>query len=84
MNYVQKLFSIRDSKGETYFPPFHKNTHGEAERFFQDLARDEKSTINKHPEDFDLYHVGEFDTQSGKIKPLDTPQHMHKAVALLN
>ncbi|AXH78030.1 MAG: nonstructural protein [Microviridae sp.] len=79
-----KMFSIRDSKGEVFNPPFYKKTHGEAERDFQTLCKDEKSTVNQYPEDFDLYYIGTYDDNSGKIQSLDTPQHLVKAVNVLN
>ena len=81
---ILKAFSIRDSKGEIYHPPFYKPTHGLAEREFQDLTKDDKSQVNKHPEDFDLFHIGEYDDQSGKFTSLATPQHMIKAIDLTN
>lgn len=79
---VHKAFSIRDSKGEVFNPPFYKHTHGEAERDFTSLVRDEKSMVSKYPEDFDLYHVGTYDDQTGVFKSLETPLHIIKAVNL--
>lgn len=78
-----KAFSIRDSKGEIFHPPFYKKTHGEAERDFAQLVQDEKSTIAKFPEDFDLYFVGTYDDNSGLFSALDTPQHITKAVTVI-
>ena len=46
-----KMYSVRDSKAETFHPPFYKRTHGEAERDFQALAHDEKSQVSKFPGD---------------------------------
>jgi hypothetical protein len=77
-----KLYTIRDSKGEFYGPPFTQKTHGEAERSFHTLTNDPKSNVNQYPEDFDLYYLGEYDDISGKIKPNDTPQHIVKAVSV--
>lgn len=79
-----KIYSIRDSKGEIFNQPFIKKTHGEAERDFQTLCRDPKSTPAQYPEDFDLYYLGLYDDQSGKIQSLDTPQHITKAVNVIN
>lgn len=76
-----KVFSIRDAKAEVYNQPFFKKSHGEAERDFQELVKDEKSWISKYPEDFDLYFVGIYDDQTGLFKSLDTPQHLHKAIS---
>lgn len=80
---ILKMFSIRDTKGEIFNPPYFAKTHGEAERQFKTLTNDSKSTINQYPEDFDLYYLGDYDDQTGKLKSLDTPQHLIKA-ALVN
>jgi len=79
---VLKVFSIRDSKGEVFNTPFFQKTHGEAERSFRQLINDEKSMVFKYPDDFDLYYLGEYDDHTGKLKALDAPQHLHKAVLL--
>lgn len=78
-----KIFAIRDSKAEFYNQPFYQHTRLEAERTFSALANDSKSTIAQHPEDYDLYHLGEYDNISGKIKVLDTPEHIVKAANLI-
>ena len=78
---ILKVFSIRDAKAEIYNTPFYQKTHGEAERNFRSVTNDEKSTINKNPEDFDLYYLGEYDDNKGTFVALDTPQHCLKAVA---
>lgn len=77
-----KMYAIRDSKAEAFHPPFYKGTHGEAERDFRNLINDSQSQPSKYPEDFDLYYVGEWDRLSGKVQPLDTPQHIIKGVQL--
>lgn len=77
---VLKAYSVRDAKSEIFHPPMYKSTHGEAERMFHELVNDEKSTLNKFPEDFDLYHLGEYNDQTGIFSSLDTPQHIIKAV----
>lgn len=79
-----KVFTVRDSKAEFFSPPFFNKTHGEAERNFRTLANDQNSMINKHPEDYDLYFVGTFDDSTGKMTTHDTPQHVVKAINLLN
>lgn len=75
-----KMYSIRDSKSQIFNPPFYKKTHGEAERDFSTLVKDEKSMIAQYPEDFDLYYVGTYQDDTGTIQSLDTPQHIIKAV----
>jgi len=75
-----QIYSIRDSKAGIFNTPFYQSSHGEAERSFHQLVRDPKSTVSQYPEDFDLYHLGTYDDQSGKMELLDTPAHMIKAV----
>lgn len=77
-----KMYSIRDSKGEIFHPPYFKRTHGEAERDFSTLASDQKSGVGQYPEDYDLYYIGTYDDQTGKIQPEVTPQHILKAISV--
>lgn len=79
---TKKIFSIRDSKAGIFHQPFFKNSHGEAERDFNALVNTDNPNgmINKYPEDFDLYYLGEYDDVLGTFKSLDTPQHIVKAV----
>lgn len=84
MNVILKGYSIRNSKASNFAPPLFANTHGEAEQIFTRIASGKESFINQFPEDFDLYYVGDFDTESGKMVGLATPQHIVKAVQVLN
>lgn len=79
-NNMLKIYSIRDSKGEMFNTPFFQKTHGEAERSFRNVVKDERSLPSQYPEDFDLYYLGEFDDVTGQIQALDTPLHVIKAV----
>lgn len=81
---VKRIYAIRDTKAECFHNPFYQATHGEAERAFRTAVNDDKTTINKYPEDFDLYYLGEYDDNTGKMQPLDTPQHIIKAALCIN
>lgn len=81
---ILKVFSVRDIKSGIFHPPFFKSTHGVAERDFRTMVTDDKTTIAKNPEDFDLFYLGEYDDQIGKFECLDTPQHMLSAAQCLN
>lgn len=83
MNQIQKVYSIRDAKGDVYNQPWYKNTHGEAERDFTLICKNPESMISKFPEDYDLYYLGEYDSKNGIFHSLDTPQHMIKAIAVI-
>jgi len=78
-----KMYSVRDAKAEVYNAPFYKRSHGEAERDFLNAIRDDKNPNSKFPEDFDLFYLGEYNDQTGLVTPLNTPQHVVKAVDLI-
>lgn len=77
-----KAYSIRDGKAQFYHTPYYKAHEGEAVRDFQQVVNDEKSTVSKFPEDFDLFHVGEYQTDTGLFSPLESPTHIRKALDL--
>lgn len=62
-----KMFTVYDSKAQAYMMPFFMNSRGEALRAWQDLCNDEKTQFGKHPEDFTLFEIGEYDQETGKI-----------------
>lgn len=79
-----RIYSIYDQKSEVFNTPFFQQTHGEAERSFRSAVNDEKTLFSKYPEDYDLYYIGDYDDNEGKIKPEPSPQHMVKAIQCVN
>lgn len=75
-----QIFSIRDSKAGIFNQPFFQLTPEAAIRHLHRMTRDDQSMICHFPEDYDLYHVGKYDEQNGVIVPLDSPQHIAKAI----
>jgi len=78
-----KMYSIRDSKSEIFNRPFFKNTEGEALRDFETGVKDPSTMLHNHPEDFDLFYLGVYDDNTGKMESLPTPKHVIKAVNCL-
>lgn len=78
-----KAYSVRDSKTELFHLPFFTQTHGDAERSFSATVNNPQTTINQFPEDFDLWHIGEYDQTTGIMVPLKTPTHIAKAISAL-
>lgn len=62
------MYTIKDTKSTAYHKPFYEVSNGIAIRTFTDLANNKDTVIGKHPEDFILYHIGEYDDETGKIK----------------
>lgn len=64
-----KVVCIRDRAIDTYGQPAFVANIGGAIRGFGDEVkrRDDNNQLNKHPDDFDLYLLGEFDDQTGEF-----------------
>lgn len=76
---VQKAYSIFDHKSEIFNKPFFAHTHGDAERQFTRIANDSQSTIYQFPEDYVLFHIGEYDDNSGRFISKE-PEPIIKAI----
>ena len=72
-------YSVYDEKVSTFGTPFFAATNPAAIRMFTDLANDPNTTVGRHPEDFTLYHVGQFDDSSGELLKMDQPSNLGKA-----
>jgi len=63
-----KVFSIYDAKAKAFQSPFYMVTLGQALRAFDDLVNEKDSFVNKHPEDFQLYHIAEYDDSNATFQ----------------
>lgn len=71
-----KIFSVFDSKAENFNTPVFMPTEGQALRSFDDMVKNKESEISKHPEDYTLFVLGEFDSDIGLVTPLNTPKSL--------
>lgn len=62
-----KMFSIFDNKAKIFAAPFMLQSTGAAVRAFEDLVSDERTIINRHPADFQLFDMGTFEDSTGII-----------------
>lgn len=81
---IVKAYSIRDQVAGIFHAPQYAHTPGAAERDFKEIVNDKNTMIAKHPEGYDLYHIGEYDNSTGKFTSLETPQFVVKAVQLVS
>ena len=65
------MYTVRDTKVDSYLAPFLAANDETAMRMIQDGASLEGSLLGMHPEDFQLISIGEFNEQTGKITELD-------------
>lgn len=81
----QKMFCVFDVKVGAYAQPFFMRTAGEALRSWEEACNDSQSMMCKHPADYTLFEVGEFDDNSGRVatyevlKPLSTAIEVKRA-----
>ncbi len=64
---IHKIYSIYDSKAESYTPPFFQHQEAMAVRTFSDCCNDPGHTFGKHPEDYTLFDLGQYDDTTGFI-----------------
>lgn len=65
---MQEIYSIKDKSMGHYQVFMASNEYG-AMRYCADLVYQKDTFYNKHHEDLELFKVGDFDTDSGIVKP---------------
>ena len=63
-------YSILDEKSGTYDRPIFATTHAVAMRAFGDACKDPNHPMAKHPEDYRLYHLGDFNQVTGEMRKI--------------
>lgn len=74
---IQKIFSIFDEKAEAFMQPFYCETSGVAIRHITDCLSNPDHQFSKHPSDYTLFNLGEFNNLDGSIN------HNKKAIGNL-
>lgn len=70
---MAKVFAVYDSKVKTYMNPHHFKTVGEAVRTWVDIVNDTQTLIGRHPEDYTLMELADYDEETGKFTNQPTP-----------
>lgn len=68
-----KMFAVYDQKVGSYMQPFAMRSKGEAVRGFMNIIADPKTEFHRHPSDFHLFELGEWDELSGAFKNHQAP-----------
>lgn len=69
----QKVFSVYDEKAEAFLPPFFLPTIGIAARAMTDCVNDPGHQFAKHPSDYTLFLLAEFDDSTGYFHEMKKP-----------
>lgn len=68
-----KMFSIHDSKAESYGQPMCFKTKAEAIRAFTTWSQEPESNLCKFAPDYTLVEIGEFDETTAAINTHNSP-----------
>lgn len=79
------LVAIFDKRAREYSPPQSYVTLGVAERALTDAVNSPDSHLNKHPEDYSMHVIGEYESTTGitTARP-GGPEPLIDAIQLLN
>ena len=81
---MSKIYAIKDQAIEAFSQPFFVQAQGQAVRMFMDESKNEQSQINRHPADFELWYLGEFDEQTGTITGAENIERVARANDFIN
>lgn len=68
------IIAVHDRQLDSYLRPFVAQSIGQAIRSFRDEVNRTDSDLNKHPEDYTLFHIGNYDEQTGAITSITASQ----------
>lgn len=70
---LMPVYCIKDNKSGFLTPTVDQND-ATAMRNFEHALMNANTVLGTHPADFDLYKLGVFDSESGRIESLPTPE----------
>lgn len=70
---IRRMYTVYDSVADHYSDPFYARSDDEAKRIVHDAAKDERSYFYQHPNDYFVYCVGAFDSDTGEVAALKAP-----------
>lgn len=79
---ILNVFSVFDAKMRAFLRPFFETNRGTAIRAFVDAGKDPEHAFSQHAEDFSLFHLGEFDQESGEFNLLPAPEPLGNVLQL--
>lgn len=64
---IYRCYAVKDLKAAAFAPPFFLGRDEVAVRTFADACKDPTHPMSKHPDDYELHYLGEFDDETGKL-----------------
>lgn len=76
---ILKVLAVRDIAADVFGQPFFSTTIGAANRNFGDQINrkdDVNNPLGQHPEDFELYHLGDYDDSTASFALFEKPKQI--------
>lgn len=70
------VVAVRDSAVDAFMRPFFVPSTGMAVRSFRDEVARSESEMFRHPADYELFQLAEFDEETGKFENLASPRSL--------
>jgi len=62
------ILAVKDRAMDAFMPPFCVPAMGMGVRAFRDEVNKEGTALFQHPDDYDLYKIGEFEDATGRLR----------------
>lgn len=79
---VHKMFTVYDTAAKAYLPPFFLPRVEMAQRIFADAVNSDSHQFGKHPADYTLFLIAEFDDEHAGVS-LQTPEKICTGLEVL-
>jgi len=79
-NIMKNMYTIKDIKAGVYNTPWFATNTAEAIRSFHRAAGGQQTNISQFPEDFELFFIGIWDEELGKMNMLDKCEFVINAI----
>lgn len=74
-----KMFAVKDMKAQTYLQPHFQKSVADELRSWEIAANEGDSMISRFPDDFRLYHLADFDYETGQLRVFEHPSDLGSA-----
>lgn len=72
--------AVRDSKTALFDRPFFVRHTGDALREWDIVRKDPNTKFGKNPEDFQIFQIGTYDDETGKMETIQPHIHLGNGV----
>lgn len=71
---IMQVFAVKDRALEAHMRPWFAFTTGQAIRMFSDEVNNPTSDMHKHPDDYDLWHLGSWNDENANFTNVKNEQ----------